>query len=157
MAYGMRPKFGAGNANGIANHYKQVGLQSKTDTASPHAMVLMLLSGAITRIAEAKACMERKDIARKGELLGSSLDIVNALRVSLDKDKGGELAESLEVVYLVSAREILRCNLENDIAGLDAITENLNGIKDAWEMMPVEIQKASLTDIESGVDMAKAA
>ena len=132
----MRQKFGAGNAGGMANHYKQVGLQTKAEVATPHAMVLMLLSGAVARIAEAKGCIDRKEISRKGELLSSAIKIIDTLQSSLDKKHNPVLVENLEVVYLLAIQEILRCNLDNDAAGLDGVIVNLRAIKEAWEQIP---------------------
>ena len=52
--------------NKASQAYQKVGLDSALANASPHQQVLMLLNGALERIATAKGAIERNDIALKG-------------------------------------------------------------------------------------------
>ena len=45
------------------NAYKKGSLKQDVATADPHRLTLMLMQGALDRMAYAKGCMERKDLA----------------------------------------------------------------------------------------------
>ena len=62
------------------DQYKAVGVQSGMTDATPHQMITMLLDGALDRIASAKGAIARNEVARKGELLGSAIAIIERWR-----------------------------------------------------------------------------
>ena len=80
--------------------YQKINVESGLADANGHQLIQMLMSGAIDRIAQAKGAMERGDIELKGQLIGKASGIIGGLVDTLDKKKGGELAENLEVLYL---------------------------------------------------------
>jgi flagellar protein FliS len=56
----------------------------------------MLMEGALERIAIAKGCIQRQDIAAKGEQIGKAVDIIGGLREGLNQEAGGEIAANLD-------------------------------------------------------------
>lgn len=122
----------ASMSNNIS-HYNQVDRVSGVTDADPHRLVQMLLEGALGKIAVVKGLMKRKDIAKKGEIIGQAISIVGGLRSSLDLSAGGELAANLDNIYEYSERRLLQANLKNDVTMLDEVSKLLHEIKTGWE------------------------
>ncbi|MBT3197206.1 MAG: flagellar protein FliS, partial [Gammaproteobacteria bacterium] len=65
---------------------------------TPHRLTQLLLEGAVTSTVQAIAAIEMEDDAGKMASIERSILIVNSLRESLNMEKGGAIAENLEVV-----------------------------------------------------------
>lgn len=114
--------------------YAKVGLESGALTADPHKLISMLFQGALLAIANAKNGMLRKDIPAKGAAISKAILIVGeGLQGSLDKNVGGELAQSLDSLYGYMCARLVHANAHNDLAALDEISGLLNELKDAWD------------------------
>jgi flagellar secretion chaperone FliS len=123
------------------NQYKSVGVQSGMTDATPHQMITMLLDGALDRIASAKGAIARKEIARKGELLGSAIAIIDGMRASLDYKVGGEIAANLGSLYDYMERRLLEASAASDQTMLDEVSSLLKEIKAGWESIPADVRK----------------
>ena len=139
----------ASMSNNIS-HYNQVDRVSGVSDADPHRLVQMLLEGALGKIAVVKGLMERKEIAKKGEVVSQAVSIIAGLRSSLDLSAGGELAANLDSIYEYSERRLLEANLKNDITLLDEVAKLLHEIKAGWEAIPVELRSKD----PSGISVA---
>lgn len=126
------------NASQAMNTYRKVGVQSAIDDASPHQLIAMLLDGALGRIASARGAMERGDKSNQGVLISKTMAILDNLRVSLDHDKGGELAERLASLYEYMERRLLEASSTADVAILDEVSGILREIKTGWDGIPAE-------------------
>ena len=113
--------------------YQQVNTQSSVAYASPHRLIQMLMEGAFERIAVAKGCIQRQDIAGKGEQIGKAIDIVGGLREGLNHEAGGEIAANLDALYAYLQKRLLEANLRSDIATLDEVADLLRPVKEAWD------------------------
>ncbi|MFQ5643905.1 MAG: flagellar export chaperone FliS [Thiogranum sp.] len=122
----------AGVRNAL-DQYSQNAVRTGVESASPHRLIQMLLEGALDKIAAAKGCMERSEIQPKGEQIGSAISILEGLKSSLDKDKGGEIAQNLEDLYIYMERRLIEANRDNDVALLDEVSDLLRQIKEAWD------------------------
>src|SRR5579871_5503099 len=86
--------------------YQSVSVHGAVAGANPHQLVLMLMDGILERLAMARACIERGDIARKAHLLHSCMTLIGELRGSLNMQQGGELARNLSDLYEYMARQV---------------------------------------------------
>mgnify|MGYP002336209970 CR=1 FL=1 len=73
--------------------YGQVGVQSGVACATPHRLIQMLFDGALDKLALARGHMQRGEVALKGSHIGWVISIIDGLRMSLDKEAGGEIAQ----------------------------------------------------------------
>lgn len=116
--------------------YAQVSQDVAAETADPHALILMLFEGARTAITIARRHMEQNEIPEKGAAISKAIDIVNnGLRVSLDMENGGDLAERLAALYEYISQRLLWGNLKNDLAALDEASQLLGELQSAWAMI----------------------
>lgn len=113
--------------------YQRVNTQTSITDADPHKLIHLLYNGAIERINMAKARMQAKDYAGKGQLIGKSIEIIGGLKSFLDFEKGGELATRLEALYDYMERTLLEASAKNDMAKLDEVISLLRSIKEGWD------------------------
>ena len=112
--------------------YQSVAVHGGVAQDDPHRLVLMLMDGALQRIAAARGCIERGDRAQKAQLLQRSLAIIDELRASLDTAQGGALASNLSDLYEYMGRQLIRANAEDRVASLDEALALLTEIRGAW-------------------------
>jgi len=118
--------------------YGRGAVETEVDFASPHRIIQMLMEGALAKIATAKGCVERGDVAEKSKQITWGMNIIQGLRSSLDAEKGGEIASNLDSLYEYMGRKLLEANLNDDTALLDEVTSLLSEIKAGWDEIPAE-------------------
>ena len=117
-----------------ASAYAKVGVETGVTAASPHKLILMLFDGAIMALGSATRHMAEKNIAAKGQDISKAIEIItNGLRVSLDLEAGGELAERLFALYDYMTVRLLHANLHNDTAAIEEVSRLLGELRSAWE------------------------
>ncbi len=134
------------------NQYAKVKNGAGIEDATPHRLIQMLMEGALEKISLAKGFMERGEIPEKGSHISWAISIIDGLRVSLNKDAGGEIAENLDNLYDYMERRLVEANLHNDVAILDEVTGLLIEIKGAWDAIPAELHEESAVPKEEGTD-----
>lgn len=121
------------NSNTTAvDMYSTLGLRTDIASASSHRLILMLLDGAIEKIRAADGALVRGDIATKGASVSWAMSIVDGLRASLDREKGGDLAGNLDRLYEYINRTLLQGNLNNERSKFAETIGLLAEIRGAW-------------------------
>jgi flagellar secretion chaperone FliS len=128
MEQAMRPY----RDNQALQRYHEIGVEAKVAGATPHELVQMLLDGALARVSAAKGAMQAGEIARKGELIGRAITMVEGLRSALDVERGGDLASNLEALYDYIGRRLVEANLHGDVAALDEVVSLLREVQSGW-------------------------
>lgn len=127
------------NTNPLAA-YQKIEKDVSVDTASPHQLIVMLYDGAISAISLARVKIEEGQLEAKGLAISKAIDIIsNGLKVSLDLEAGGDIAQNLAALYDYMVRRLVHANLKNQVAALDEVSGLLNDIRSAW----IEIKKPS--------------
>lgn len=122
--------------NKMLNAYGQTQVDSGVATASPHKLISMLYEGALVAIASANVNMARGDIGAKGAVISKAIAIIDeGLKISIDIEAGGELAQNLHALYEYMASRLLEANIKNDRAILGEVESLLRELKGAWEMI----------------------
>lgn len=118
--------------------YGRGAVESEVNFASPHRIIQMLMEGALSKIATAKGCIARNDIAEKSRQITWGMNIIQGLRTSLDAQKGGDVAANLDSLYEYMGRRLLEANVKNDVAILDEVSSLLMEVKTGWDNIPAE-------------------
>ncbi len=127
MSFGIAARRGAAA-------YSSVGVETGVSTADPHKLILMLFEGALLQIGTAAIALENKDVPAKGMAISKAIEIIlNGLKVSLDYEAGGELAQRLGALYDYMTKRLLYANLHNSRPAMDEVTQLLTDLKSAWE------------------------
>jgi flagellar secretion chaperone FliS len=123
-----------GNNQRGVNVYAQVGLETGVLAANPNKLIIMLYEGAITACHSAIAHMQKKDIKNKGAMLSKAIMIIESgLRLSLDKQVGGEIAASLDNLYAYMSHRLALANIHNQPEPVYEVIKLLIELKSAWE------------------------
>jgi len=123
-----------GNNQRGVNVYAQVSLETGVLAANPNKLIIMLYEGAITACRNAIAHMQKKDIQNKGIMLSKAIMIIESgLRLSLDKQVGGEIAASLDNLYAYMSHRLTLANIHNQPELVYEVIKLLTELKGAWE------------------------
>ncbi|EPR31086.1 flagellar protein FliS [Alkalidesulfovibrio alkalitolerans DSM 16529] len=115
----------------------QVGTTSQAD------LLILLYDGAMKYLSQAKERIQARDFKGKGQLLAKASDVINELQSSLNKEKGGEIAENLSRLYFYCNSRLLMANLKMDTEAIDQVINILKGLRSAY----AEIKGAAETAV----------
>lgn len=120
--------------------YKAVDLQATVQTASPHKLISMLLGGALEAFAKGKGAAERNDIDSRAKHLNKAIEIIIALKGSLDMEKGGDISANLDSLYDYILVQTLTASRDNDPNKIQEMIGLLLEVKQGWDEMPLEFR-----------------
>ena len=118
------------------NAYKKGTLKQDIANADPHRLTLMLMQGALDKMAYARGCIERRDFEHKSEHITKATAILVNLRDTLDMQVGGEVARNLFELYDYMVQRMVDANVKNDAHIINEVIELFTPIKDAWLQIP---------------------
>ena len=101
-------------------------------TATPGQLVVMLYDGVARFLRQAEAAMEEGAWEQVGDRLACADAIIDELLVTLDHEKGGEIAASLRDLYLFCRRHLNEARIEKDAEKIDQVIGLLDELRDAF-------------------------
>jgi flagellar protein FliS len=117
-------------------------------TASPMELVIMLYDEAIRSLDKAVAGFSVEDPSRF-EVIGNSIlhaqDVITELTISLDMEKGGEVAHHLQRLYDFMVQHLSTADVEKNIKGVLDVRRMLADLKESW----VQVAKHEVVSEES--------
>lgn len=124
--------FGAQNIN----QYKKISIETGVDAANPIELIVMLYDGAIVACYSAIPFVQRNDYVNKSEYIFKAIKIIQSgLRLSLNKQEGGEIAEQLDALYIYMTNLLIKANIENNIKMIQEVIRLLTELRGAWEVI----------------------
>jgi flagellar protein FliS len=119
-----------------ASVYRQVGVQSSVEGATPHMLIKLLFDGLMQSLNAARGSLQRGDISEKGRHLSRAIGILEeGLQGGLNMEKGGELAENLAALYDYCARRLLQASVHNDEKPIEEVVRLLGPVAQSWEQI----------------------
>ena len=113
--------------------YRSTSVHAGVDAADPHRLIVMLMDGALERIATARGLMTHAgNGAERAQLLHRAVAIIDELRNSLNVKAGGEVAANLDALYEYMCMRLMQANSANKPESLDEVGRLLNEIRSAW-------------------------
>ena len=134
------------------NAYKKDGLKQAVASADPHRLTLMLMQGALDKLAYAKGCINREDLKGRSDNISKATAIFINLRDTLNVEVGGEFADNMFNLYSYMIEKLTEINSENGIAMIDEVISLFSPIKDAWAAIP-EQAKQEAYNLSQSVNM----
>ncbi|WP_188151681.1 flagellar export chaperone FliS [Teredinibacter waterburyi] len=123
------------NAQFAVDSYAKVHNTASANVASPHKLIDMLYQGAIERVVQAKGAIEYGNIELRGKKINSAISIIGGLRMSLDSEKGGDIAENLDALYVYIQGVLARAHIKADLSLLDESLKLLTDMRDTWKQI----------------------
>lgn len=118
------------------NAYKKGNIKQDISQADPHKLTLMLMQGALDRMAYARGSMERKDFVGKSEHLSRATAILINLRDTIDLDVESDVGENLFSLYEYMLQRLNDANIQNNLQIMDEVISLMLPIKTAWAQIP---------------------
>lgn len=114
----------------LHQHYKSDAVA----TASPARLVTMLYDRALQGLAVTHGVLSdgRGDMELANKELLHVQRIVNELQVTLDHERGGEIATNLDAIYTWSLEQLIEANLTKQPEPVRHVRDAIEGIRDAW-------------------------
>jgi flagellar secretion chaperone FliS len=116
----------------IARKYQELNVT----TASPMELILMLYDECIRSLDKAEKAFETIPEPERIEVTGNSLlhaqDIITELAVSLDMEKGGEIARNLQRLYDFMVNHISRANVNKELKPIQDVRRMMGELREAW-------------------------
>jgi flagellar protein FliS len=116
--------------------YKKVDIESSIMSSGPHQIIVMMFDGALQSLAIARGAMERKDFELKSESISKFVNILSALRNSLDFDAEPEISQRFDELYVYCIDVINEVSLSLQVERFDEVIKLLKPLRNAWFEMP---------------------
>ncbi len=120
------------NKAGVATYQTQRIL-----TASPARRVAMLYEAAITSLHKAIDAIEKGEIEARWRANQRACDIIEHLLMTLDLERGGEIAQNLDRLYKFMIRHLIAVDVRNDPQPARDVIKLLEPLHQSW----VELDK----------------
>jgi len=103
-------------------------------TASGGKLILMIYNEAVRQLDIALEAIENKNnkLENASNSIIKAQDLITELIVSLDFEKGGEIANSLFSLYMFFNKQLMEANMNKDVNILKNIRIYLVDLKSAW-------------------------
>jgi flagellar protein FliS len=118
---------------------------------SPNRMVATVIAEAIASLEEAKAAIARGDIENRCNAVSMAHELIGALYLCLDTERGGEIAENLGRIYGFLLQRLNRINFDNDPAVADQAIALLQPLHLSWTQLDGVVGLAVPTSTETAV------
>ena len=113
--------------------------RTNINTATRGRLIVLLYEGAVKQLSQAVALFEpdgkilAKNIEQFGNCLQKAEAIISELEVSLDMEKGGEIAKNLMSLYIYFNQELISVNINHDKTKLEYIEQQMSELLKAWK------------------------
>ena len=130
--------------------------ETQIKTATPGKLILMMYDGAIRHLNQ--ALQEMDDEHRRYDSISNSLikaqDIIAELMISLDFERGGEIAKNLFGLYVFMNRRLLDGNIKKDRTPLEEVKTLLIELRGAWAEVADKAGASVISGQNRGVNIA---
>jgi flagellar secretion chaperone FliS len=104
-------------------------------TATPGQLVVMLYDGCLRFLHQSVHAMRAGERNLAITKLRRAEAIVTELLVTLDHDKGGEIASRLQGIYAFSRQQLRKAETEQDPVLVEQVMEYMTELRDAWAQL----------------------
>jgi len=126
------------------NGYQQYQ-QSSVTLASPEALIVLLYTELLCCLAAAREALLLEDWHTKNKNTAKAVRIITELMLSLNMEKGEEIALNLVALYVHISKRLLQTHTDSDTAPFDEAIRLLAPLKEAWETIAAPKGTSSLT------------
>ena len=130
-----------------AQSYGSVQVVTGVAMADSVQLIQMLFDGLTESLASAKGHMMNNAIEEKSMSISRAGRIVVGLQGALDFERGGELAQNLNELYVYVTRRLFHVNAYNDLAALEEVQSLIQDIAEAWKSLPSLLSQTKPTTL----------
>lgn len=117
----------------IAMTQAALKMDAAGDDLTPHAVIQLLLDGALERLDDAALHLRCGREEEAGQLMEKAIGIINGLRQSLDFELGGEMALRLDRLYKYLISRLTQAETDTGPFILAESSKLLRELKSGWD------------------------
>ena len=104
-------------------------------TATPGQLVVLLYDHLLVSLRRARVAMEAGDADQQSDQLEKGRNVLTELLVTLDRERGGEVAANLSALYSFLLGELIQVGVRGDVARLDRVSHMIGELRDAFAQL----------------------
>lgn len=117
----------------MANPYaKNQYLKTQVETATKEQLVVMLFDGIVRFTEQARKSIRENDIENIHQHLMRAQAIVMELIYTVDREKGGDVAQSLLALHAYAFNCLIQANMKRDESKIDEVQEIYRQLRGGW-------------------------
>jgi len=99
---------------------------------NPMNLVVALYQGALDATSQAESAVRARDIPTRTKAINKAISILTELLVSLDLEKGGEIAQNLKRLYSYMQVQLLEAHMRQVPEPIVEVSKLLTTLLDGW-------------------------
>jgi flagellar protein FliS len=137
------------------NRAAQVYRQRAVETATPVGRVVLLYGAAIGSVRRAIDAIAAADVEKRVSEMNHVLAVLAELQGTLDFERGGEVARSLDRFYEAMRTRALQGSMCSSAETLELLATQLHQMREAWQIVDRETAAAALRANSSATHVAR--
>lgn len=124
--------------------------KTEISTANQGRLIVMLYDGAIKFLNIAMENLPSKKYDVVNNNIIKAQDIVTELMLSLNMDKGGEVAQNLFNLYVYFKKRLIEANIKKEPEPILEVLKHLKDLRDAWDQISAKESKNDAVQASKG-------
>lgn len=141
--------------NNAYSAYKDINVK----TASQGRLIVLLYEEAVKQLTFASSLFDTsgdipvKNIENFGKAIMKAQEIITELQVSLNMEKGGEIAKNLMALYIFFNKELTDANIKKDKSKIDSTLKMMKDLCESWRQASESSANAPAATIRQSVNI----
>lgn len=133
--------------------------RTNINTASQGRLVVLLYEGAVKQLTAALHLFDSNnkikaaDNEKFGIHLQKSQAIITELQVSLDMEKGGEIANNLMSLYVFFNEELMSASINRDKSKIEFVLKMMTELANSWRMIANSTANAPAAKVQNALNI----
>lgn len=106
--------------------------KNQVNTAPKKKLLIMLYDGAIKNLNLAELALGEKNFENTNKYMIKAQDIISELMITLDFEKGGDIADNLYQLYDYMYNRLIRGNIEKNVDAVIEVKGYMEELRDTW-------------------------
>lgn len=141
--------------NQAYNAYKETNVK----TASQGRLVVLLYEEAVKQLKIASSLFNSNlkvpvnNIEKFGNCILKTQEVITELQVSLDMEKGGEIAKNLMSLYIFFNKQLTDANIKKDKELVDSILKMMSELCESWRQAVATTSNSQPTHVQQTLNI----
>ena len=133
--------------------------KTNVNTASQGRLVVLLYEGAVKHLKAALNLFDMNDKLKAGDIeqfgihLQQTQGIITELQVSLDMEKGGDIARNLMSLYVYFNEELMDATISHNKQKIEFVLSKVDELADAWRSIANSTANAPAAKVQSALNI----
>ncbi len=122
--------------------------KAQVQTANQGKLIVMLYDGAIRFVKAAIEAVGNNKLESAHRNIVRAEDIITELLLSLDYDKGGDIAKKLASIYIYVNEQLLEANITKKNEPLELVIKLMSDLRESWAKISGQMTEADSFDMD---------